>query len=457
MLSPMSVRLDGPAGSWTLPSGTSVLGRGVGCEVRIDDPRLSRRHASFLVDGARVVVRDLGATNGVLVNGRRIRGTQTLNHGDSVTCGPMVLAVSIAVSEPHPRELLGRSATEFVPHADSVNTDAMDPAAVAATVAALTDRKINARIAEAVPVEPSAASSFLEPGDAPDRASSLVPALPGRRPPSVGTGVPPAPAEERASALMPQPLIRLPASALSSTANPSPPAAPQVPRLSTALLPASAVTDGGQMPLLLRPGRQAHTPGLRRLAAAAGDGLLAWLAASCAAVPSLALGYGQALAKAGATLHGGLPVLPPTTGTSATAWEFSASVLDPGGLARAVEIALTLRRVDSDAFFLLFLGATGAVLAVVLASLLVLVAPTVWFGGPPCHRALGLTIESLNGHRLGWFQASLRWLLALLLSPLAWFTLAAGRPSIHDRLSGCRLGGQLGESAEVQQNSRKPA
>lgn len=445
----MSVRLDGPAGSWTLPSGTSVLGRGVGCEVRIDDPRLSRRHASFLVEGARVVVRDLGATNGVLVNGRRIRGSQTLNHGDSVTCGPMVLAVSIAVSEPHPRELLGRSATEFVPHADSVNTDAMDPAAVAATVAALTDRKVHAGIAEAIPVEPSAASSFLEPGEAPGRASSLVPALPRRRPPSVGTGMPPAPVDERASALLPQPLIRLPASALSAKANPPPPAAPQTPRLSTALLPASAVTAGGQIPLQLLPGRQAHTPGLRRLAAAVGDVLLTGLVTSFVAVPCLAFGYGLALAKAGATLHSGLPVLPPTKGAPATAWEFSASVLDPGGLARAAELALSLRRVDSDAFFLLFIGATGAVLAAVLASVLVLVAPTVQFGGPPCHRALGLTIESLSGRRLGWIQASLRWLLALLLSPLALFALVAGRPAIHDRLSGCRLGGQLGETPEA--------
>jgi hypothetical protein len=75
-----------------------VVGRGTEADVRINDPGVSRRHVEFLVDlsGRRpqLSVRDLGSTNGMLVDGHRI--TQTAVHdGTSVKIGNTTMTVRV--------------------------------------------------------------------------------------------------------------------------------------------------------------------------------------------------------------------------------------------------------------------------------------------------------------------------------------------------------------------------
>ena len=60
-----------------------VVGRDPGCDVSDADPRLSRRHAEFLVTARGLVVRDLDSRNGVRVNGRPVHEAQ-LTPGDLV-------------------------------------------------------------------------------------------------------------------------------------------------------------------------------------------------------------------------------------------------------------------------------------------------------------------------------------------------------------------------------------
>jgi predicted component of type VI protein secretion system len=65
------VALDGGP---DIPTGRGpiVVGRHSHCDVRLPSIRVSRRHCFLAeVDGA-VIVRDLGSTNGTLVNGRRV-------------------------------------------------------------------------------------------------------------------------------------------------------------------------------------------------------------------------------------------------------------------------------------------------------------------------------------------------------------------------------------------------
>jgi pSer/pThr/pTyr-binding forkhead associated (FHA) protein len=64
-----------------------VLGRSRDADVVVDDPNVSRKHAEVRPSGGSWIVRDLGSTNGVKVNGRRIQGPQSLKRGDVIELG----------------------------------------------------------------------------------------------------------------------------------------------------------------------------------------------------------------------------------------------------------------------------------------------------------------------------------------------------------------------------------
>jgi len=76
-----------------LSTGDFVVGRSAECQLSIDDPLVSRKHAVFVVATDSVSVRDLGSRNGVLVGGQRISGEKTLTSGDRVTIGGQDMTV----------------------------------------------------------------------------------------------------------------------------------------------------------------------------------------------------------------------------------------------------------------------------------------------------------------------------------------------------------------------------
>lgn len=57
--------------SYPLTRSRTRIGRGTGSDIQIDDPGISRAHAEIVL-GLPVVLRDLGSTNGTLLEGRRI-------------------------------------------------------------------------------------------------------------------------------------------------------------------------------------------------------------------------------------------------------------------------------------------------------------------------------------------------------------------------------------------------
>lgn len=59
-----------------------TIGRGHDCEPRLNLHRISRRHLRLDLDGDRVLIEDLGSTNGTFVNEERINGQSTLMPGD---------------------------------------------------------------------------------------------------------------------------------------------------------------------------------------------------------------------------------------------------------------------------------------------------------------------------------------------------------------------------------------
>jgi pSer/pThr/pTyr-binding forkhead associated (FHA) protein len=66
-----------------------VVGRAASCDVRLDDPLVSRRHAKLTSGG----LEDLGSANGVYVNARRCRGPTPLHAGDVIQLGATVWLV----------------------------------------------------------------------------------------------------------------------------------------------------------------------------------------------------------------------------------------------------------------------------------------------------------------------------------------------------------------------------
>ena len=74
-----------------------VVGRGSEADVRINDPGVSRRHIEFEVghgDRAQVTVRDLGSTNGMLVDGHRVAQT-SLHDGSTIKIGSTTMTLSV--------------------------------------------------------------------------------------------------------------------------------------------------------------------------------------------------------------------------------------------------------------------------------------------------------------------------------------------------------------------------
>lgn len=82
-----AVRLLVASNEIVLGRGMHVVGRGAECPVFVDDPHASRRHAVIDVRADRVIVRDLGSRNGVLLNSAFIEGEQLLAEGDLLMVG----------------------------------------------------------------------------------------------------------------------------------------------------------------------------------------------------------------------------------------------------------------------------------------------------------------------------------------------------------------------------------
>ena len=107
-----------------------TIGREADCEVHIDDPTVSRRHAVVRVVAGGVELDDLNSANGTRVAGRLVRGTATLVDGIEIKVGtaPAQLTFSEGVATgPVPIRL----SAEGTSHSDTLAVDASPEATVA--------------------------------------------------------------------------------------------------------------------------------------------------------------------------------------------------------------------------------------------------------------------------------------------------------------------------------------
>lgn len=74
-----------------------ILGRALESDVRVNDTKISRRHASITADfdeennRINYFINDLDSTNGTFLNGQKIARAEVLRHGDKITVGEHIL------------------------------------------------------------------------------------------------------------------------------------------------------------------------------------------------------------------------------------------------------------------------------------------------------------------------------------------------------------------------------
>jgi len=81
---PARVRVG--AEEYELEQRRTVVGRSRECDIRLTDPNVSRKHAELRNENGAYWVIDLGSTNGLEVNGRRVQRAKLAN-GDVIAMG----------------------------------------------------------------------------------------------------------------------------------------------------------------------------------------------------------------------------------------------------------------------------------------------------------------------------------------------------------------------------------
>ncbi len=89
----MAVRLRYLSHELEVPIGQFVIGRSADCQLALDDPLVSRRHALLTVRTDGVTVEDLGSRNGVRLNDKKIEGRVEVVHGDVIIIGSQEMVV----------------------------------------------------------------------------------------------------------------------------------------------------------------------------------------------------------------------------------------------------------------------------------------------------------------------------------------------------------------------------
>jgi pSer/pThr/pTyr-binding forkhead associated (FHA) protein len=69
-----------------LTAGTMVIGRKPECNIQLDEKMVSGQHAEITIKPNEILLKDLGSTNGTIVNGKQVK-EKTLQTGDQVSIG----------------------------------------------------------------------------------------------------------------------------------------------------------------------------------------------------------------------------------------------------------------------------------------------------------------------------------------------------------------------------------
>jgi predicted component of type VI protein secretion system len=86
-----------------LNPGETVIGRSSSCQITLDDPLVSRRHAIIRVDDGVPTIEDLGSRNGSYVGAQAVEGKVSLSDGDRIRIGALEMVFCLASESGRPR------------------------------------------------------------------------------------------------------------------------------------------------------------------------------------------------------------------------------------------------------------------------------------------------------------------------------------------------------------------
>jgi len=156
-----------------------LIGREQDCQLRPNSELVSRHHCVFTVDDFSVRVRDLGSTNGTLVNDERIQKEVVLQPDDRVLVGS--LEFSVRINEAAPSDSTGEI---------SAKTEDTLVAAGTETVTEMTPLSMpigsDTTLLRAIPTEPDSESAPNADSAAPVPADAAAPPMP--QVPGAGAG-----------------------------------------------------------------------------------------------------------------------------------------------------------------------------------------------------------------------------------------------------------------------------
>jgi predicted component of type VI protein secretion system len=111
---------DGP--NILLDKPILLLGRHPECDIQIDSRKISRRHCCIAQVSDYLVVRDLGSTNGVRINGVRVTDGR-LNAGDELTIGNHRYQITWDANFAPPRARPAIQATHGLPPSEMLDPE----------------------------------------------------------------------------------------------------------------------------------------------------------------------------------------------------------------------------------------------------------------------------------------------------------------------------------------------
>jgi pSer/pThr/pTyr-binding forkhead associated (FHA) protein len=114
--------------TYSLASGELTIGRTAGNSILLENPGVSRQHATVRAEGVKVFIEDQGSANGTFVNGQKITASHELKDGDEIQIVKHRLIYRVPRAPEPPKKA--------APTMDAGKTMMIDPGSLAAAMSA---------------------------------------------------------------------------------------------------------------------------------------------------------------------------------------------------------------------------------------------------------------------------------------------------------------------------------